>query len=71
MVKRKRFNQSAILRYLKAKCERCGKRIPEVDLTTHHRNHNATDDRWQNIVIYCRSCHNIIEGTDKSKRKLR
>ena len=71
MGKRKRFNQSAILRYLKAKCEKCGKRIPEVDLTTHHRNHNAKDDRWQNIVIYCRSCHNIVEGTDKRKSQLR
>lgn len=71
MGKRKRFNQSAILRYLKARCERCHKGIPDVDLTTHHRNHNAGDDRWQNIVIYCRACHSIVEGTDKRKSHLR
>lgn len=71
MGKRKRFNQTAILQYFKAKCEKCNKRIPEVDLTIHHRNHNAKDDGWQNIVIYCRKCHNIVEGTDKKKSELR
>ncbi|MGI0074164.1 MAG: HNH endonuclease [Nitrosotalea sp.] len=71
MSSRKRFNQTAILRYFNAKCERCKKGIPEVDLTIHHRNHIAKDDRWQNIVIYCRKCHNIVEGTDKKKSELR
>lgn len=68
---RKRFNQTAILRYLKAKCQRCKKGIPEVDLTIHHRNHTSNDADWKNIVIYCRKCHNIVEGTDKKKSQLR
>jgi 5-methylcytosine-specific restriction endonuclease McrA len=71
MGKRKRFNQTAILQYFRAKCERCKKGIQEVDLTIHHKNHNAKDDRWQNIVIYCRKCHSIIEGTDKKDSQRR
>ena len=66
MIKRKRFNQTSILRYLNAKCERCGKKIPDVpELILHHRNHKSFDNRWKNIVIYCRKCHSIVEGTDK------
>jgi len=71
MIKRRRFNQTAILRLLKAKCKRCKKGIPEVDLTIHHKNHKSEDTDWKNIVIYCRKCHNIVEGTDKKKSQLR
>lgn len=71
MGKRKRFNQTALLRYLGAKCERCGFTIPNVELTLHHRDHNAKNDHWQNIVIYCRKCHNVVEGTDKKDSQRR
>lgn len=69
--KRKRFNQTAILRYFKAKCERCKKQIPEVELTLHHEDHNSKNDNWNNIVIYCRTCHNTVEGIDKKKSEQR
>lgn len=71
MSDRKRFNQTSILRYLRAKCEKCKRGIPEVELTIHHKDHNSANDRWDNIVIYCRKCHSIVEGTDKRKNALR
>ena len=71
MVKRKRFNQSAILRHLKAKCERCGDGIPEVQLSVHHKNGKAYDDDWKNVRIYCIPCHRIVEGRDKKDSQRR
>ncbi|MBN4046129.1 HNH endonuclease [Nitrosarchaeum koreense] len=73
MVKRKRFNQTSILKKLNAKCERCGiaARSKEAYLTIHHKNHRSDDTDWKNIVIYCRKCHSIIEGTDKRKSERR
>ena len=68
---RKRFNQSAILRHLKTKCERCGKGIPEVDLSVHHKNGKSYDDDWKNVRIYCITCHRIVEGRDKKDRDRR
>lgn len=63
--KHKRFNQTSILRHLDARCKRCGKSARKVDLTVHHKNHKSNDIDWSNIVIYCRKCHSIVEGTDK------
>ena len=65
MVKRKRFNQTAIFRHLNAKCERCRVSARKADLTVHHKNHKSFDNDWKNIVIYCKKCHSIVEGTDK------
>jgi 5-methylcytosine-specific restriction endonuclease McrA len=71
MGRRKRFNQTAILRYLEAKCIICKEQIPDVVLTLHHKDGNAENDRWDNIVIYCRGCHDELEGRDKKKRDFR
>lgn len=62
--KRKRFNQTSILRYLKAKCEypNCGKRIPEVELHLDHRNHINGDSRWRNMKVYCTKHHDKRHG---------
>ena len=73
MVKRKRFNQTSILKKLNAKCERCeiSARSKDANLTIHHKNHKSDDAEWKNIIIYCRKCHSIVEGTDKKKRERR
>ena len=68
---RKRFNQTAIMRHLGAKCKKCGRQIPVVQLTVHHKNGKADDDNWENIVIYCISCHREIEGRDKKDSQRR
>ena len=69
--KRKKFNQSAILRHLGAKCERCGGQIPEVNLSVHHKNGISYDDDWKNVRIYCIPCHRIVEGRDKKDKERR
>jgi len=71
MVKHKRFNQTALLKYLGAKCKRCNVSAKRMDLTIHHKNHDSSDTDWKNIVIYCRECHNIVEGTSKKKSQMR
>ena len=70
---RRRFNQTAIMKKLGAKCEKCGvaARTKNSELTIHHKNHKSDDTRWENIAIYCRKCHSSIEGTDKKKRDYR
>ena len=71
MKKRKRFNQTAILKHVGAKCARCKDSARIADLTIHHKNHKSHDADWTNIVIYCRKCHSIVEGTDKKKRDMK
>ena len=70
---RKRFNQTSILKKLNARCERChiSARSKESNLTVHHKNHKSEETDWKNIVIYCRKCHSIVEGTFKKKSQLR
>ncbi|MGI0014857.1 MAG: HNH endonuclease signature motif containing protein [Nitrososphaera sp.] len=71
MANRKRFNQTAILRHFKAKCKRCGGQEPDVHLTLHHKDGNSENDSYDNIIIYCRPCHDIIEGRHKKLRDMR
>lgn len=71
MIKRKRFNQTAILQYFKAQCADCKGQIPGVTLTLHHKDGNAENDKYDNIVIICRACHDKREGRDKKKRDWR
>ena len=71
--KRKRFNQTSILRHLKAKCEyrNCGKRIPDVELIIDHKNHKNADTRWENIRVYCKKHHDVDIHGHIPKRLLR
>ena len=69
--KRKRFNQTVILRHLKAKCDRCKGQIPDVNLSVHHKNGKSFDADWKNVRIYCIPCHRIVEGRDKKDRDRR
>lgn len=71
MAKRKGFNQTAILRFFGAKCKRCGGQEPYIHLTLHHKDGDSENDNHDNIIIYCRACHDIIEGRDKRKSDLR
>ncbi len=73
MVKRKRFNQTDILKRLvdvKPVCKKCGKSARKVQLDLHHKDGISSNDNWRNIVIYCRSCHNDKHVTVPRKRKL-
>ena len=69
--KRKDFNLQAILKRLtdvKAECKKCKRTAHQTELNLHHKNGDSSDDDWTNIVIYCRACHNDIEGTVPRKR---
>ena len=63
--KRKRFNQTSILRHIKAKCEyrNCGKRISDgVKLIIDHKDHDNTNTDWKNMKVYCTKHHDIHHG---------
>ena len=66
--KRRRFNQSTILEYFKARCADCGTR---ANLTTHHKNSDPSDVSLENLEILCIHCHRKREGIDKKKRDLK
>jgi len=65
--KRKRFNQTTVLKYFKAKCEykdpKTRKRCNSVEnLTTHHKNGDPSIDTLENLEIVCLYHHRKIEG---------
>ena len=71
MAKRKRFNQSSLLKRLvdvKAVCKKCRRSARQTQLDLHHKDGNPKNDDWRNIVIYCRACHNDTEGTVPASR---
>ena len=63
---RKNFTNEAILKRLasntSATCKKCGKNAHQTKLELHHKNGDSSDNTWQNIVIYCRACHNDEDG---------
>ena len=62
---RKDFTNEAILKRLArtpAKCKKCGKDALQTKLELHHNDGDSSNDAWQNIVIYCRACHNDKDG---------
>ena len=63
---RKDFTNDAILKRLAhtpAKCKKCGKDALQTKLELHHNDGDSSNDTWQNIVIYCRACHNDKHDT--------
>ena len=63
---RKDFTNEAILKRLAhtlAKCKKCGKDALQTKLELHHNDGDSSNDDWQNIVIYCRACHNDKHDT--------
>jgi len=66
--KRKRFNQTTIFQYFKARCKDCGTR---ENLTAHHKNHKPDDTRLKNFEILCLTCHRKREGVFYKKSALR
>ena len=71
--KRKRFSQTDLLKRLvdvKPVCKKCGKSARQIQLDLHHKDGNPLNDDWRNIVIYCRACHNDIDGKVPRKRKI-
>ena len=68
---RKDFTTQAILRRLvdvKAECKICQKTAHQTKLELHHKDGDSSNDDWQNIVIYCRACHNDKDGNVPKRR---
>lgn len=40
------------------RCERCGWQLP---LTLHHIDHNQFNNEDENLKLYCRACHDIVD----------
>ena len=62
---RKEFTKEAILKRLvdvKAECKICQKTAHQTKLELHHKDGDSSNDDWQNLVIYCRACHNDKDG---------
>jgi len=69
--KRKRFNQTELLKRLvavKAECKKCHRTAHQTQLDLHHKDGNSNNDKWTNIVILCRACHNDKEKTVPKNR---
>jgi 5-methylcytosine-specific restriction endonuclease McrA len=67
---RRKIPQTALLRYLGARCEDCG---TAENLTVDHKvplNLEGKNDET-NIRILCRRCQNRRHGIDKKKRDYR
>jgi len=41
----------------------------EKELNLHHKDKNPSNNKWSNIVIYCRACHNDVENTKPKNRQ--
>ena len=69
---RKDFPTQEILKRLKdlpAQCKICGANAFKQELNLHHKDGDSSNNKWSNIVIYCRACHNDVEGTKPKNRK--
>ena len=70
---RKDFPTQEILKRLKdtpSKCKICGANAFKKELNLHHKDGDSSNNKWSNIVIYCRACHNDVEGTKPKNRKI-
>ena len=47
-------------------CECCHKQ--SADLEIHHKNHNQGDNRRENLMVICRSCHDLIHAQEGGLR---
>ena len=68
---RKDFNIQAILKRVvdvKAECKKCHRTAHQTQLDLHHKDGNSNNDKWTNIVILCRACHNDKEKTVPKNR---
>ena len=62
---RKNFTTDALLKHLAdtdAACKICGKTARQTQLVLHHKNGDSSDNKWQNIVIYCIAHHHDKDG---------
>jgi len=71
--KRKRFNQTTILKYFDAECEYIDPKTrkkcqSQENLTTHHWNGDPSDDSLKNLEILCLHHHRKREGILDKKR---
>ena len=51
MVKRKRFNQTDLLKRLldvKPVCKKCGRSARQIQLDLHHKDGVSSNDNWRN-----------------------
>lgn len=70
---RKDFTTQEILKRLKdvpAECSICGANAFKKELNLHHKDKDSSNNKWDNIVIYCRACHNDVENIKPKNRKI-
>ena len=68
---RRDFSIQEILKRLKdtdAECKICGANAFKKELNLHHKDSDSSNNKWSNIVIYCRACHNDVEHTIPKNR---
>lgn len=69
---RKDFNNQEIFKRLfdtEPICKICKANAFKKTLNLHHKDGDSSNDNWDNIVIYCRACHNDLEDTIPKSRK--
>lgn len=72
MGERKDFTTQELLKRLfdtKPVCKICGVNAFKKPLNLHHKDKDSSNNNWDNIVIYCRACHNDVEHTVPKNRK--
>lgn len=55
-------------------CDFCRRQFKPNELEIHHRNHNRGDNRRDNLLVLCTSCHNLVhaaEGGTFTQQRLR
>ncbi len=70
---RRDFTTQEILKRLKdlePVCKICGANAFKKELNLHHKDGDSSNNKWDNIVIYCRACHNDIENIKPKNRKI-
>ena len=70
---RKDFSTQEILKRLKdvaPECKICKVNAFKKELNLHHKDGDSGNNKWDNIVIYCRACHNDVEGIKPKNREI-
>lgn len=66
--------KAALKRNADYSCDFCRQQFTPDELEIHHRNHNQGDNRRDNLLVLCTSCHNmihVVEGGTFTEQRLR
>ena len=51
-------------------CCRCGEQFSLTEMQVHHKTyHNLGNEKDQDLILYCRRCHSIVEQHKTKKKK--